>query len=272
MKIVTTTCVFPRRYPAEKAIERLAAVGFEGLDMGLDYWNYGQDSPFMRDGYLDWAKKLRKLSDELGVPYTHAHSPSEAGHDPMIGRAIETAAALGAGYMVVHPVCERADGSDIDDPEEFIKVNAEAIEPWLGTAGEYGVVLLSENLLTGASTDPRVISRLVSAVGSDAFGWCFDTGHANCFGYGPEVLFECENVPLSLHIQDNDGEGDDHLIPGDGNIDWDKFAQVIVKIGYKGDCVLEAHHQSVEAPDNERETVLGRLLEAAKELCSKISH
>ena len=95
-RVVTTTCVFPKGYPAGTALERIAAAGFEGLDMGLDYWVYGAESPFLGDGYLDWAKTLRERAEKLGAAYTHAHAPWGADGGDMIGRSLDTAAALGA--------------------------------------------------------------------------------------------------------------------------------------------------------------------------------
>ncbi len=265
-RIVTTTAVFPAGYPAEVALDRLAGLGFEALDMALDYWT-GAGSPFLGDGYLEWASALRKRSEAAGVPYTHAHAPGEAEGNPLIGRSLETAGILGAGFMVLHPVWREADGSVIEDEEEFIRRNVEAVRPWLGKARDCGVVILSENLLWGASRDPRIIARTVEAADSPWFGWCFDTGHANCFGYRPEVLGECAAVPLSLHLQDNHGElRDEHLIPGDGTVDWDAMVKTLREIGYAGDCVLEAHHQSLDAPDGERDAILTRLLIRARKL------
>ena len=101
-------------------------------------------------------------------------------------------------------------------------------------------------------------------VNSDRFGWCFDVGHAWCSGYAPDILKKCSVVPLSLHIQDNDGSGDQHLIPGDGTIDWKLFTDTLKEIGYLGDCVMEAHHQSLEAPDEERDEILARLLDESQ--------
>ncbi len=264
-RIVTTTAVFQPGYPAEDAIARLSGLGFEALDMALDYWTE-EGSPFLGDGYLDWAKALHIQAEQEGVPYTHAHAPGVAGNDPVISRSLETACALGADYIVLHPVWKEADGSIIDDEERFIRLNREAIRPWLGKARDCGVVILSENLLWGASRDPRIIARLVETVDSLWFGWCFDTGHANCFGYRPEVLEDCSVVPCSLHLQDNRGHGDEHLIPGDGTIDWGAMLNALRKVGYAGDCVLEAHHQSLEAPDKDRDAILTRLLVQARKM------
>ena len=264
-RIVTTTAVFDPGYPGEKAAERLAGLGFEGLDMALSYWT-GENTPFMGENYLAWAESLRRQAEELGTPYTHSHAPGEAGDNPVIGRSLEAAGALGARFMVLHPIW-RENSVIIEDADQFIRVNAEAVKPWLGKARDCGVTILSENLLWGVSKDPRIVAQLTEAVGSPFFSWCYDTGHANCFGFRPEILTECAAAPLSLHMQDNRGTGgDDHMVPGDGTVDWNALIQTLKGVGYAGDCVLEAHHQSLDAPDEERDGILRRLLAKAKEL------
>ena len=264
IRIVTTTAVFPPGYPAEDAADRLARLGFEALDMALDYWTE-PGSPFLGEGFRGWAEALRERAERRGIPYTHSHAPGGAESGSAIGRSVETAGLLGAGFMVLHPVWQE-NGGIIEDAERFIAVNADAVRPWLDLARECGVTILSENLLWGASKDPRIVAALVREVNSPAFGWCFDTGHANCFGFRPDVLRECAVPPASLHLQDNHGTSDEHLIPGEGTIDWDGTLDVLAEIGYAGDCVLEAHHQSLDAPDSERDAILCRLLARARDL------
>lgn len=269
--IVTTTDVFEDGYPADTAVERLALLGYEGIDMGFDYWVF-DGSPFLADNYLEWSASLKAKADECGAAYTHAHAPGDAGSGEVIKRSIEAAGILGAKYCVIHPVCTNEKGKTISGKREFIAVNAEAIRQYLPLAEKCGVVLLSENILTGASKDPRNIADLVKEVNSPYFGWCYDTGHAHCSGFEADILKKCSVVPLSLHIQDNDGSGDGHLIPGDGTIDWDEFFGVLHYIGYTGDCVLEAHHQSLYAPDNERDAILTRLLEISLSMRDRMEY
>ena len=263
MRIVTTTSVFEPGYPGEQAIRRLAGLGYEGLDMALDYW-MDPGSPFLEEDCLRWAEGLRITAAQAGISYTHAHAPGEASRNPHIGRSLEVAGQLGARYMVLHPQWREADGSILDDEDTFIQTNVQAIVPWLEKARACGVVILSENLLWGASTDPRIIAKLVHAVDSPWFGWCLDVGHAHCFGFPPAVVSECIVPPLSLHLQDNHGEGDEHLIPGDGTVDWTGVTAGLKAVGYAGDCVLEAHHQSLDAPDGQRDEILRKLLERAR--------
>ena len=262
-RIVTTTDVFEQGYDAVQAIDRLARLGYEGIDMGFDYWAFS-GSPFNGSDYLSWAQELREHADTVGIPYTHAHAPGDASSSFWVERSIRASQIIGAKYCVVHPITKQ-NGAVITDTEQFLSLNAEAIRPFLPLAEACGVVLLSENIPWSPSADPRVIADLVQEVNSPWFGWCFDTGHAYCKGYLPQILTECSVKLLSVHIQDSVG-GDDHLIPGDGNINWTDFTDVLHTIGYSGDCVLEAHHQSLDAPDEERDAILARLLVKGKEL------
>ena len=266
-QIVTTTCVFPPQYPSEVVLDRLAAMGYTALDMGLDYC-VGEGRLLDGDDWREKVISLRKKADTMGVSYTHSHAPGNAGNrsEAQI-RAFEAAALLGARYIVVHPIHE-VEGTIITDAAEFIRINREATLPLLPIAERLGLTILSENILWGASIHPKNIVDLVKAVDSPRFGWCFDTGHANCYGITPGILRELDVVPLSLHIQDTHGPGygDEHLLPGDGSIDWKEFLHILRDIGYKGELVLEAHHQSYNAPDEEKDKILSELLSRAEKM------
>jgi len=264
MNIVTTTGIFPIGYAAESAAERLAKVGFKYFDMSFDYQDY-PNSPYLSDKWEFWVDDLRNQAEKLGVCYTHSHADEGVwSRSTAVLRSFDAAKLLGVKYIVLHPSWRYEDGSIIEDVDEFIRINREQTMPLVEICEKNDLILLSENLLWGASIDPRNISALVSEINSPHFGWCYDTGHANCFGIRPSVLREADNVPLSLHIQDNHGEfKDEHLLPGDGAIDWKEFLDTLKAIGYKGECVLEAHHQSIDAPDDQRDSILRDLLSRA---------
>jgi len=269
-KIVTTTSVFEPCTDMARIIRRLAAVGFDAVDIAFDYCVQNADFPFMTARASDWAKEMRETAESLGIAITHAHAPFDvSARGEMVERTFKCAELMGVKYIVSHPVWKSAPDRIITDIDEFIEVNAEAVAPMLEAAQKHGLVLLSENLLWGASIPPANISKLVRAVGHPHFGWCFDTGHAHAFGHEADELClpDCEVVPLSLHMQDTDGKGhDNHSIPGDGTIDWTAFAAAMKRIGYKGDAVLEAHHQSLEMPDSERDAFFGVMLERTKRI------
>ena len=267
MNIVTTTDVFPPAYEAEAVLDRLARIGYTALDMGFDYC-VGENRLLEGDGWRERVLALRAQADALGVRYTHAHAPYNVGsRDPRQIRSVEAAALLGARSIVMHPIHE-IDGRIIEDVDEFLRVNLEAVAPILPLMEEHGVILLFENILWGATIHPKNIVALVKAVDSPLCGWCFDTGHAHFYGIEPCVLRELDVPPLSLHIQDTHGPGygDEHLLPGDGNIDWKEFLDILQEIGYTGELVLEAHHQSYVAPEEEKDGILAELLARAERM------
>ncbi len=269
MHIVTSTCVLPMGYPEELALDRLARIGFTHLDMAIDYCLY-KDSPFLSDNWTDWAKSLREKAENLGVRYTHSHACADAADPRGVERSLALCQILGAGYTVVHPIWRKPDGSFYESDDEFLSVNVPAIRPMVEKAVDYGVTILSENLLWGASIRAASVAKLVQEVSHPRFGWCYDTGHAKGCGQSYRDLVGLP-APLSLHIQDNHGPRngglyDDHLLPGDGAIDWKGFLDTLHEVGYKGEMVLEAHHQSLDAPDAERDGILTELLHRAERL------
>ncbi len=268
MNIVTTTSVFPYDYPVEDALIRLSRVGFKYLDLAMDYCADNPNCAFSSDNWEAWAYNLRNLAEKEGVKYTHSHAWSDASSRHFkTFRCIDVCRVLGTEYTVIHPIYKHEDGSFIYDDEEFVKVNAEAIKPLLEYAVKNNVTILSENILWGSSIKATAISALVKEVNSKNFDWCYDTGHANAHDISCRELLKCETVPISLHIQDNNGQlRDDHLMPGDGNIDWKEFLDVLHEIGYKGEFVLEAHHQSLEAKDEDREAILSEIYSRAEKM------
>ena len=269
MNIVTTTTVFPRCYDAVQFTKRLSGIGFKHLDLGLDYCISKPDYPFMTDGYEKWANDIREAAENCGAVYTHSHAPFDvsSGYE-LIDRSFRCAQILGIKYMVVHPKWKKLDGSDLMYGEEFIRVNKQLYLPIIEKAAKYGITVLSENLLWGDTIKSTAISALVTDVNAENFGWCYDTGHAYAHGDALDELYKCSCAPLSLHIQDCHGDGrDEHLIPGDGTLDFHKLMRILKDIGYKGELVLEAHVQSACAKSEEERTeILTHLYNTARDL------
>jgi sugar phosphate isomerase/epimerase len=71
-------------------------------------------------------------------------------------------------------------------------------------------------------------------------GICFDIGHANVVGDIDNFL---ENIKrfLNVHIHDNNGHRDEHLVLGEGSIDIPNFVDLLVK-QYSGSVIIECNN------------------------------
>lgn len=74
---------------------------------------------------------------------------------------------------------------------------------------------------------------------SDYIGFCYDSGHQNCFSPERDVLDDYKDKLIALHIADNDGNDDIHSLPYDGTVDWMAFAKKLAEIKYTGVLSLE---------------------------------
>jgi sugar phosphate isomerase/epimerase len=84
------------------------------------------------------------------------------------------------------------------------------------------------------------VAAIVDGLG-DHVGICLDVGHSNLSGLDAtdEVSAAGERL-LALHLQDNDGNGEDqHLLPGQGTVDWDAVLNAIDRLDFRGPRTLE---------------------------------
>ena len=70
-------------------------------------------------------------------------------------------------------------------------------------------------------------------------GFCWDVGHEVCSGMGIQFMPMFGNRLKALHIHDNMLDGDHHMIPRDGKIDFDRVARQIAESPYEGSVMLE---------------------------------
>ncbi|MFW6289247.1 MAG: PAS domain S-box protein, partial [Spirochaetota bacterium] len=146
----------------------------------------------------------------------------------------ELARRLGGPMVVVHPAPAAPEGHTItpDQRRERLDPLRQSLVELAELGEQLGVVYLVENLPGHywVGNDPVKLAELLREVGSPWVRMCFDTGHARVVGPVPGMLAHCRDVISYLHVHDNDGRRDNHLMPGDGSIRWVKMdAKVIVR-------------------------------------------
>ncbi len=70
-------------------------------------------------------------------------------------------------------------------------------------------------------------------------GFCWDVGHEHCSGDNRQFMPMFGGQLKALHIHDNFLDGDHHMIPYDGKIDFDRVARQIAESPYEGSVMLE---------------------------------
>ena len=159
-----------------------------------------------------------------------------------VKRALETAEHLHFKNLVVH-LGERTDTWSPRSQEHALT----ALEHLDAFARPLGVRLLAENLVSEPTT-PEHLIQILDLGHLTRIGICLDLGHAHLTVGIPEAIATLGPRIGSLHVHDNHGMRDEHLWPGDGNIDWAKTVPLVKSLAAKPACVLEIHYTLNETP------------------------
>lgn len=109
---------------------------------------------------------------------------------------------------------------------------------WSEMTTRYRCTVLLENLW---ESTPEHLCTLLERVDSPQLGVCLDVGHVNVFSScAYKDWFAALGGRIGyMHVHDNHGERDEHLVPGEGNIDWRGFTEDIVRQGIDPGVVFE---------------------------------
>ncbi len=255
------------------------------------HYPLGEGPLFLPDGaFEDYYRSLKAVADECGLKIGQVHSPFptylndkddelrlEAQH-----RSVRACALLGCRYMVMHPAIP---GYRLYDQgvEECKALNMQRYEAVIPDLEKYDVSIAVENMFSYDRTIGRHCPTVCSTAEEMAdyidtlnrlsphFVACLDVGHALITGDTPDHMARILGDRLKvLHVQDNDGNGDWHVIPHMGKVDWPAFTKALREIGYKGTFSLEADNFPRLFGLDHADTVYPLMLSVAKKLAEKV--
>ncbi|MGB2350717.1 MAG: sugar phosphate isomerase/epimerase family protein [Akkermansiaceae bacterium] len=155
-------------------------------------------------------------------------------------KASEAAAELGVRHMVLHPGPEREGRPPAEEFFYHLEKACEGVNEVARRCEELGMSLLLENmlphLLFGRIQDMLYI---LGAARSQNIGTCLDTGHAHLAGDLPMAMHKLSCHLRMVHINDNKGDWDGHLPPGEGHIDWKDVMTQLERNAFRGGLILE---------------------------------
>lgn len=76
-------------------------------------------------------------------------------------------------------------------------------------------------------------------INSKNIGICFDSGHYHCYYKDDFNFLKFKDKIFAVHLHDNFGLNDQHLIPFDGNINWQYIIKNLKECNYNGPIILE---------------------------------
>ena len=245
----------------EKTLDVLHEAGFNYVDITL--WAYSQPgSTIEKDDWREWAQRVREYADKIGVKIRQTHGNTLTGMQwddynyPLWDytwennrRAVEITKILGAEWMVMHPTNLPHD--PYYSRKKARDENLRYLAPFIEDAKKHGVGIAVENMVDFRGNrrrycggDPEELIELVDMINDKSVGICIDTGHAHQAGIdvGSYIRLAGDRIK-STHINDNNREGDSHLPPFFGSIDWLDTMQAFKDINYQGDFSFELANQ-----------------------------
>jgi sugar phosphate isomerase/epimerase len=248
----TAICTsFDYGIPFAQVIPMIKEAGFEVISLGA---NPGHSNYHTAEGRI----RIRKLVDKFDLEIDSVHAPFPEG-DRLFSLndaerlesirqceiAIDTAAEMNGRIVVIHLIQPYGipHGAERD---RMIVLGKESIKELEAYAIEKDVKVALEN---GQRLDyDQVVEDCLSEFKSDFIGFCYDSGHENvqktCF----RMLEKFGHHLLTVHLHDNLGS-DTHMLPYEGNIDWDKFREIFHALPYSGNLILEVDMKNSQFKD-----------------------
>ncbi len=251
MKIATSTGDFDGYAKTlEAKIDLLHQSGFRYID--LSFYGREDNAKFLADDWKEYTQSVKKLAEEKDMEFVQAHAmggnvwKSEKVYDEVVTatkRAIEVCAELGIPNIVVHAPYT----SKVTSKEEFYERTLAYYQEYFPLMEQTGVNVLVENSFYSELKvehyfySGEELAAFLDYANHPQLKACWDTGHANIQGTDQHRdIVALGDRLAAVHIADNLGEHDDHLMPYQGTVNMDAVMTGLLKIGYTGAFTFEA--------------------------------
>lgn len=282
----TNICAFRpgrERNPFSFCIQVCAEAGYQVLDINFCE-SMNPNSRMRGDDWETYVKDIAAMGEQWGVRFTQSHLPYYdvfAETDPdkikmmeeLIRRSIIASAMLGVRWAVTHPCTVYSAGPDMS---VSLNRNLEYYAAHVATAREWGVGIALENDFEYRSApyqhifcaSPYELVQLVDAFQDpEHVGVCYDFGHGNLVGgFQRQDLNVIGHRLRAVHVQDNHGLTDEHLLPFHGTTDWAEAMAGLVDIDYQGDLTYEVQQFGRFYPNEQKHLAVAYSLQIGQVL------
>jgi sugar phosphate isomerase/epimerase len=260
------------RVQLDVAVEHIAALGYAGVEVLADAPHFvpGRDDPRAVAEVLTRAGVAASNVNGNTAAALWPHTPAEPVFEPSLSNSdsavrrqrmdysvgcLELAAAIGAPAISV--TSGRTEATH--PPEEGMKWFAESLAGLCEKAEGFGVrvgVEFEPGLLVETSVE---LAAIIEAVDHPLLGANLDIGHAICAGEDAvEAIHRLAGRIWNVHLEDIRGRKHFHLVPGEGDIDFDRVLHALAGIGYDGYLTVELY-TCIDAADSAARRALAHL-------------
>jgi len=226
--------------PIEKMVPLVQRAGFDRISLA------GGNA--RESGYLDERIRdmTRRVCSQYNVLVDSIHAPfgsrlDISSPDPgirLLGieltlRAIDACGVFDRARLMLH-LNDRFNETELKTRTVLVEKSMAVIVEY---ARQHHVDIAVENLPSAQAA--KLFDHVLSLYPDRLLGVCLDTSHAHLSHSLYDIMEQYGERMTAVHISDNRGEHDDHLLPFEGTIDWEKFARHFARIGYTGTFLLE---------------------------------
>ena len=224
----------------------------------------GFDCVFTCGNDESFTSFVKKTCDDKGLTYETLHAPfnminglwyEDSGRETLeiLKHSCEIAAENDIGIVITHL-------SSGENCPPVTDAGLKYFDGLVNFAAKKNINLAVENQRKLGN-----ISMILEIYGKDSpVQFCWDVGHEKCFAHGREYMPLFGDRCITTHIHDNNMRynGDDHLIPFDGLIDFRRTAELLKQYNYQGTLMLELDLPG-ERSDKYRELSLQQFVQKA---------
>ncbi len=228
----------------EPYLRAIAEAGFTHI-MWCHQWNtdflYSRPEIAQIRRWLDrYGLRLLDLHASAGVEknWTSLVEYERLAGVELVRNRLDTTAELGGDAIMMH-----TGAPELGQAEAFwrqLRASLDELEP---SARKCGLRIAIEN------GDWEIIETILADYPPDYVGICYDSGHGN-FGHGSlDQLAAAQDRLICVHLNDNDGSGDQHKLLFAGTVNWSKLAQTIANSSYTKCISMEVARRCMDITD-----------------------
>lgn len=221
----------------EQALARLKKRGISATELSDDHGKMlierSGDPREIGRTFGDYAKTLG-----MAIPQGHLWLGCRLVSNPeavdILKKWIDLYEAIGIQNMVLHLDVYNMEDKSI---EEMHAANLEKLKEIADYIAGRDICICLENLFRRGIDHIDQLLMMLEQIGSEQFGITLDTGHLNIVKTTSQrdFILAAGSALRALHINDNEGEKDQHLMPfGRGTVDFSEVVQALKEIGYNG--------------------------------------